>query len=58
MKYGFGKNLGFSFSWKRLIGITGMRTAFARRTGIPTTRNGVYNKIGRLLLSFLFNKTK
>ena len=43
-------NFGFSFSWKRAIGLTRLRQKFARATGIPTTRNGLYRKIGRALL--------
>ena len=45
-----GKKYGFSFSWKRLLGITGVRIKIARKTGIPTTRSGLERKIGRLLL--------
>jgi len=29
---------GLSFSWKRALGISGMKTKVARKTGIPTTR--------------------
>lgn len=49
-----GKKYGFSFSWKRALGISGFKTSFARKTGIPTTRGGVERKIGRILLNFLF----
>ena len=41
---------GLTFSWKRAIGLSGLRTAFARSTGIPTTRGGVERKVGRLLI--------
>ena len=53
MKFGFGSKMGFSFSWKRLLGISGMRTSFARKTGIPTSKEGLYRKVGRLLLKSL-----
>jgi hypothetical protein len=54
MKYGFGPKMGFSFSWKRLLGISGMRTSFARKTGIPTTKEGLYRKVGRTIIQLLF----
>ena len=38
---------GLSFSWRRALGITRARQRFARRTGIPTTRGGMYRKVGR-----------
>lgn len=45
---------GFSFSWKRAIGITGAKQSFARRIGIPTTKSGLERKIGASLLSGIF----
>ena len=51
---------GFSFSWKRALGITAAKQKFARETGIPTSVSGVERKIGRsvinLLFGFLFKK--
>jgi hypothetical protein len=51
---------GFSFSWKRALGITAAKQKFARETGIPTSVNGVERKVGRsvinLLLGALFKK--
>ena len=41
---------GLTFSWKRAIGLTQLRTAIARQTGIPTTRGGIERKVGRLAL--------
>lgn len=38
---------GLSFSWKRAIGITKLKRSIARATGIPTTRSGRRNKLGR-----------
>ncbi len=50
---------GFSFSWKRALGITSAKQKFARQTGIPTTQSGLERKVGKsiisLLLSFLKN---
>jgi hypothetical protein len=51
---------GFSFSWKRALGITAVKQKFARETGIPTSVNGIERKVGRsvinLLLGALFKK--
>jgi hypothetical protein len=40
---------GLSFSWKRALGITKAKRKIAKATGIPTTKSGRRNKIGRLL---------
>lgn len=37
------------FSWKRLTGISKMKSGFARATGVPTTRSGRQRKIGKVL---------
>jgi hypothetical protein len=51
---------GFSFSWKRALGITAAKQKFARETGIPTSMGGVERKVGRsilnIILGFLFKK--
>jgi hypothetical protein len=47
---------GFSFSWKRLIGITGVKQQIARGTGIPTTQNGLERKIGSAIIKAIFGK--
>ena len=52
---------GFSFSWKRLLGISSLKQRIARKTGIPTTTAGIERKIGRSainLLTGLFSKKK
>lgn len=36
---------GFSFSWKRALGITATKQRFARQTGIPTSKQGMERKI-------------
>jgi len=55
------RKYGFSFSWKRALGISSARNKLARMTGIPTTRSGLERKVGRavtgggcLLLILLF----
>jgi hypothetical protein len=49
------KSYGFSFSWKRAVGISGARQSFARKTGIPTTKQGLERKIGSSLLNSIFS---
>lgn len=47
------KKYGFSFSWKRALGITSARQKFARKTGIPTTKAGLQRKIGNFIIKLL-----
>lgn len=47
---------GFSFSWKRFIGITQVKQQIARETGIPTTKQGMERKIGGAIIKALFGK--
>ena len=54
MRFGFKNKFGLSFSWKRLLGIQGIKNSFAHRTGIPTTKEGWYRKIGRTIVRFFF----
>ncbi len=49
---------GFSFSWKRALGISSAKQSFARQTGIPTTKGGLQRKIGAILLNFFLGKKK
>ncbi len=51
-----GKKFGFSFSWKRAIGVSSVKQKFARNTGIPTTKGGLERKIGSTILRFLFGR--
>lgn len=44
---------GFSFSLKRAVGISGLKTKVASKTGIPTTKLGLERKIGGTVLSAL-----
>jgi hypothetical protein len=44
---------GFSFSWKRAVGITGAKQSFARKTGIPTTKQGFERKVGASIISMI-----
>lgn len=40
---------GLSFSWKRALGITKAKRKVAKATGIPTTKAGRRNKVGKML---------
>ena len=48
--------VGFSFSLNRLLGITGAKQSFARKTGVPTSKIGMERKIGSFLIKLLFGK--
>jgi hypothetical protein len=49
---------GLSFSLKRAIGITGVKQKIARKTGIPTTRQGLERKIGGAILNAIIGKKR
>lgn len=49
---------GFSFSWKRALGISSAKQKFARQTGIPTTQSGLERKVGRSIINLLFGMFK
>lgn len=40
---------GVSFSWKRAAGITKAKSAFARKTGIPTSKQGMKRKAAKMM---------
>jgi hypothetical protein len=47
---------GFTFSWKRFVGITQAKQKIARETGIPMTKSGVERKIGATIFKLIFGK--
>ena len=47
---------GFSFSWRRLVGITKVKEQIARKTGIPTTKQGLERKIGNEIIKTITKK--
>lgn len=49
---------GLSFSLKRAIGISGLKTKIARKTGIPTTKQGLERKIGQAVISTITGKKR
>ena len=40
---------GFSFSWKRALGLSAAKARLSRKIGIPLTRSGRQRKIGRMM---------
>lgn len=54
--FGFKGKYGVSFSLKRLLGISGLKSSVAHKTGIPTTKGGLERKIGRTILSVFKSK--
>ena len=48
------KGTGLSFSWKRAIGLTGLRSKTSHAIGFPTTLGGIQRKIGAGILDLLF----
>ncbi|MBQ6584841.1 MAG: hypothetical protein IIX42_06810 [Alistipes sp.] len=49
---------GLSFSLKRAVGISGLKTKVAKKVGIPTTKQGLERKIGGAILKGVFGKKK
>ncbi len=49
---------GLSFSLKRAVGISGLKTKVARTVGIPTTKQGLERKIGGAIIKGIFGKKK
>ena len=47
---------GFTFSLKRLLGITQLKQKIAHKTGIPTTKIGLERKIGGAITKAIFKK--
>lgn len=54
--FGFKGKFGTSFSLNRLLGISGLKSSIAQKTGIPTTKGGLERKIGRTLLNVFSRK--
>lgn len=43
------RKYGFSFSWKRAVGLSAAKGKLSRAIGIPLTRSGRQRKLGRAL---------
>ena len=49
---------GLTFSWKRALGITALKQRIARKTGIPTPKQGRQRKMERTLFKLIFGDKK
>ena len=58
MKFNTMKIPGLSFSLNRALGITKLKRRFTKETGIPTTKTGIEQKIGKALINLIFKKIK
>jgi len=45
-----GKKFGFSFSWKRALGISAAKGKVSRAIGIPLSKGGRERKLGSILM--------
>ena len=49
---------GLSFSFKRAVGISGLKSKIAQKVGIPTTKQGLERKIGGAIIKTVTGKKK
>lgn len=49
---------GISFPWKRLLEISGLKGKISKKTGIPLTKSGMENKIGKAIIDILLGDSK
>lgn len=49
---------GLSFSLNRALGITKLKRRFTKVIGIPTTKTGMEQKIGKAVINLIFKKNK
>ena len=47
---------GFSFSWKRALGITSAKQKISKQTGIPTSKAAAERRIGAFIINLLVGK--
>jgi len=47
------RKFGFSFSWRRALGVSAAKGRLSRKTGLPFTKSGRERKVGRSLLKLL-----
>jgi hypothetical protein len=43
------RRFGFSFSWKRALGLSALKARLSRKLGVPLSRSGRQQKVGRML---------
>lgn len=49
---------GFSFSWKRALGVSAAKQRFARQNGIPTTMSGAERNVGKSIINLVLTLFK
>ncbi len=49
---------GLSISLKRAVGVSAVKQKIAKKTGIPTTKQGLERKIGSAILKSVFGKKR
>lgn len=49
---------GLSFSLKRAVGVSAVKQKIAKKTGIPTTKQGLERKIGSAIMKSVFGKKR
>ena len=49
---------GLSFSLKRAVGVSAVKQKIAKKTGIPTTKQGLERKIGSAILKSVFGNKR
>lgn len=49
---------GLTFSWKRAVGISGLKSKVAHKVGVPTTKQGLERKVGQVMISAITSKKK
>ena len=49
---------GLSFSLKRAVGISGLKSKVAHKLGVPTTKQGLERKVGQAVVSAITGKKK
>ena len=47
------RKYGFSFSWRRAIGLSALKRKASRKVGIPFTKQGRERKLGGCMLGLL-----
>ena len=52
------RKLGFSFSLKRALGLSGFKQGISMKTGVPMTKYGLQRKVGSLVIDALLGKKK
>ncbi len=44
-----GRKFGFSWSWKRAVGLSSAKAQLSRELGVPLTSSGRQKKMGRMM---------